>query len=330
MVTNYTEHPFVRPDRIKAPLYCITPIFNPIRYRSRWKLYLEWQKRALDAGVYLVTVEATFGDRLKVVVEQVSPKHMIIHVQTTSELWIKENLINLAISRLPEDWEYVCWVDGDVNFARPDWVGETLQQLQHYDFLQMFTQAIDLGPNYEIVKVNKGFMWCYNNEDKCCWGKKGGYGGYGGYNYPHPGFAWAARREAINHVGGLIDWSILGGGDMFMAYALINKLDARTLPYSLGETGVRWLKEWQNRCNQHIKMNVGAMDGVILHYWHGPKKKRKYNDRGQILIDAKFNPEVDIKKDWQGLWALSGNNIKLRDGIRDYMRERDEDSIDTE
>lgn len=325
---SYKSHPFVRPDVVKDKLYWISVVFNPIRYRSRWKLYFDYQQRLIDTGAHFVVVECTFGDREKVIVEENGENHTIIHVQTSTELWIKENLINLAISRLPEDWKYCCWGDADTCVARPDIIGETIQQLQHYDFVQMFSQAADLGSDYEILKMHKGFMWCYKHEEECCWSKKGQYGGdYNGKNYRHPGFLWGATRQAINHVGGLIDWSILGGGDMFMAYALINKLNSRTLPKSLGKAGIKWLLTWQERANQHIKLNVGYIDGLLLHYWHGAKADRRYNDRGQILTNANFDPEKDIKKDWQGLWVLSGNNNLLRDGIRDYLRARNEDQI---
>jgi hypothetical protein len=36
-------------------------------------------------------------------------------------------------------------------FLRPNWVGECIHKLQHYSFLQMFSHARDLGPNYEML-----------------------------------------------------------------------------------------------------------------------------------------------------------------------------------
>ncbi len=322
---------FHRPDRINDTLYVITPVYNPKRYRSRWKLYKEFEEEVLSRNqAHLITIECTFGKREKVLVENPFPKHTIIHVVTEHELWLKENMINIAMQHIPENWNYVAWVDCDIKFARPDWVGETLQQLQHYDFIQMFSSAVDLSPNYEIIKYHKGFIHCYKNgipnlkKDSCdSYTDETPQGAYW-----HPGFAWAARKTAINHVGGLVDWAILGGADMFMAYALVGQLVGKMMPTSLGKTGVRLLKEWQNRCERHIKRNVGYMDGLILHYWHGKKSDRKYQDRGQILINTKFDPELDIKRDWQGIYQLTDRNFELRDGIRNYFSQRNEDSID--
>jgi flagellar basal body-associated protein FliL len=48
------------------------------------------------------------------------------------------------------------------------------------------------------------------------------------------------------------------------------------------------------------------------------------------LIDNDFDPEVDIVKDANGLWKLAGNKPKLRDDLRKYFSQRNEDGIDIE
>ena len=62
-----------------------------------------------------------------------------------------------------------------------------------------------------------------------------------------------------------------------------------------------------------------------MHYFHGNKADRKYQDRWKILVDNQFDPLVDIYKDSNGLWQLDDTKIKLRDSIRRYFRERNED-----
>lgn len=333
------SHPasFHRPDKVLDPLYVITPIFNPQRYRTRWKHYLNFEKQVLDSGAHLITIEASFGERQEVLTQTVSDKHTIINIRTSQEIWLKENMINLAISRLPSNWKYVAWIDADIQFIRPDWVGETLQQLQHYQVVQMFSEAHDTDSNFEVIQTHKGFIWCYQNLDSSPtqMGKsipaksKDGYSTemLGKTHYWHPGFAWAARKEAINNLGGLIDWSILGGGDTFMAWALIGELNNRNMPRSLGESGVRLLQEWQERAEKFVKRNVGHIEGGIYHFWHGSRKSRRYEDRGAILTGAQFNPEKDLYRDWQGLYQINPDNIKLRDGARKYFRSRNEDQI---
>ena len=86
---------------------------------------------------------------------------------------------------------------------------------------------------------------------------------------------------------------------------------------------------WQEDA-QNLKRNIGYVPGTLLHYWHGKKSNRRYFDRWKILTSNQFDPVTDLKRDWQGLWALAGNKIALRDQLMAYFRGRDEDSIDAE
>src|SRR5271166_5960967 len=112
-------------------LYVVTAISNPARYHSRYYLYDKFAKHLADSGAQLLTIEAVLGRRLHTVTEPDNPWH--IQLQTEHELWHKENMLNIAISRLPADWRYVAWLDADIEFVRKNWVDETLHQLQHFD-----------------------------------------------------------------------------------------------------------------------------------------------------------------------------------------------------
>jgi hypothetical protein len=48
--------------------------------------------------------------------------------------------------------------------------------------------------------------------------------------------------------------------------------------------------------------------------------------RWRILLDNNFDPRTDISRDWQGVYQLTGNKPRLRDQIRAYFRDRNEDS----
>jgi hypothetical protein len=321
---------FQRPDVIREPLYVIAAVFNPIRYRSRWSLYKKFEKHIEDSGAILYTVECAFGNREFCITDPLNPRH--IRLRSPHELWFKENMVNIGISRLPSDWKYVAWIDADIKFARPDWVGETLQQLQHYQFVQMFSEAQDLGPNYEPFMRHKSFIYSYKNKIP----RPKGPGYYYGIEGPtpfvtwHPGFAWAARREAIDAVGGLIDYAPLGAADNHMAKGLVGDISNSVHP-NVSKAYKNMLLEWERRATIRIRKNVGYVEGLLLHNWHGPKSDRKYWDRWKPLVDFQFNPQLDLKRDAQGLWQLTDRmeprSIALRDGIRHYFRQRNEDSI---
>lgn len=338
---------WTQPDFINEPLYVVTVIFNPLRWKSRWKLYQRFAKMVRDAGAVLVTVEATFGERSAALTieaphreENSAPEmcgtemeHRYYKVQTESEIWSKENLLNLAVSRLPRDWKYVAWIDADVEFARPNWVGETIHQLQHYKIVQMFTEAYDLRPDYTINARLPGFVDWWKNGQPI---PGDYYGGQMGTLGCAPGFAWAARRDAWDHFGGLIDTCVAGSADYHMACAFIGNVQASLQKRAAGMHAgyVEPLREFGFRCDRHIRENIGAVSGVLLHAWHGKKVNRGYGWRSEILVKNQFNPATDLKRDWQGLFQLvdrgDDRSISLRDGLMHYFRTRNEDSIDVE
>lgn len=296
--------------------WVIVVISNPVRYKSRYELYQKFISKM--KGINVLTVECAFGDRPFEVTEVGHPYH--VQVRTFDEYWHKENLINIGLSRLPSDWEYVAWIDADVEFVRPDWAMETVHQLQHYMVVQMFQNAIDLGPTGEMIQSHQGFMWAYLT------GKPQGKG----YTHWHPGYAWAARREAIDYLGGLYDVSF-GSGDHLMAWALLGQ-GVEQLPESMSAGYKESLADWQRRALQYLHLDVGFVPGTLIHNWHGKKRDRRYKDRWLILSENQFDPYTDLKKDWQGLWQIdmdgSQRLIRLRDEIRAYFRSRNEDSID--
>lgn len=310
-----------------SKLWVIAVISNPVRYQSRIDLFNAFKRRMDAAGVNLVVVEMAFGDRFFTVTDSTNPRH--VQLRSEHELWHKENMIRAGIERLPWNWEYVAWIDADITFMRdPEdstgWVTETVHQLQHYHVVQMFQHAIDLGPNGETLKVHNGFAYNYLRGVQDVDSKGYGYGYVG-----HPGYAWACTRHAWDSIGGIQDAAILGAGDHHFALSLIGRVEA-SFPPKISQ-GYRdpWLQT-QLLAEKFLARDIGCVPGSIVHHWHGKKKDRKYVERWEILTSNDFDPRWDLRRDYQGLWQLAGNKIKLRDQIRGYMRARNEDSVDLE
>ena len=310
--------------------YIIAVMTNPERFQTRPKLFRDFMQRMDKYGANLYVVEGTFGDREFEVTDPTNPRH--IQVRTDSEIWLKENLINVGITRLPSTWKYVAWIDGDIDFVRPDWQLETIHELQHHPVVQLFEDAIDLGPDHQIIATHKSFASCYKKNLPYKRGKEGEdlgyyyYGKAGSGSHWHPGYAWAATREAINTFGGLLDMAILGAGDHHMACSLIGQGKA-SCPKGIHPNYKKYVLAWEERALR-LHKNIGYIKGTIYHYWHGKKRDRRYKDRWTILISNNFNPSQDIHKDWQGVWSLYPGHDKMRDEIRIYFQSRNEDSID--
>jgi len=300
----------VLPER----LHVVTMLENPLRWRSRYWNYWMFEQECEAAGAILYTAEVAFGERHFEVTQPGNPRHL--QLRTSSEIWHKENALNLMIQRLPADAKYVAWIDADVKFNRPDWAQETLQLL----------------PNYEPLATTPGFFYKWVTDrpsphEPAFTGEKASYGYYSvnSGQFWHPGFAWAAKRSALESVGMLLDHAILGSGDWHMAAALVGQVH-RSLYSGYSAAYIRLCQEWQDRAEKHIRRNVGYLPGLVNHLFHGAKRNRSYDQRWKFLAQSGYDPELDLKRDWQGLYQLTDRSVILRDGIRQYARMRDEDS----
>ena len=141
----------------KAKLYVIAVVSNPARFERRYKLFNEFCERMKhEKQVELVTIELQQNSRPFVTNSK-------IKLRTDHELWFKENLINIAVRHLPKNWEYMAWVDSDLEFQNKDWVRETLEQLQTYKVVQLFSHCLDLGIKHEALQVHTGIFYAYCN-----------------------------------------------------------------------------------------------------------------------------------------------------------------------
>jgi hypothetical protein len=158
-------------DNVREPLFAVVPYYNPWRWKSRVKHTQRALKHFHDAGCVIVLVEVGMNRRDLVFADsgldgtlpncpilgtESKYRHKYIGLHTKDELWLKESAINIGVQSLPYDWNQVCWLDADVLFVRPNWVGEAIHKLQHGGaqdaaFLQMFSHARDVGPNYEML-----------------------------------------------------------------------------------------------------------------------------------------------------------------------------------
>jgi len=191
-----------------------------------------------------------------------------------------------------------------------------------------------VGPDYEPLATTPGFLYKWVTDrpsphEPAFMVQKQAYGYYSVHSgqFWHPGFAWAAKRSALESVGMLIDHAILGSGDWHMASALVGQVQ-RSLYSGYSAAYIRRCREWQERAEKHIRRNVGYVPGLVNHLFHGAKRNRSYDQRWKFLAQAGYDPDVDLKPDWQGLHQLTDRSMILRDGIRKYARTRNEDSTE--
>jgi len=304
-------------------LHVVAAISNPLRWESRVRLYKNFEQHMLDTGVSLTVVDCAHGERGPSL-PSVDPRVNHVCVRAETLAWNKENLMNIGIQRLPHDAKYVAWVDADIEFRNKQWATETIHALQHYKVVQPWSYAIDLGPKNEPmvskgVQVQKSF--CH------MWRELGHIpknAGMNGYPYPHPGYAWATTIDQINAWGGLIEASGLGAGDHQMAMSFVGEIK-NSIHGQTCEGYQNFIKTWGQRAHASVQGRIGPVEGIIEHFFHGDKSKRRYNERWQILIEHKFDPNTDLKKNRWGVIELAGNKPEMERAFDLYYRERAED-----
>lgn len=317
-------------------LYVVAVCSNPERYASRFRLFREFQARMrANPDVVLVTVEQAFGERPFEVTHCQNQLDIQIRAGAESTVWVKESLINIGfrqLARICPDWRYAAWIDGDVEFLRPDWARETIHALQQYKIVQPWAHAVDQGPHFAPIGHSESFCKSYwdlqsqlaagENPSRNYTGKR-----VNGVDTWHPGYAWAIRRSTWEKIGPFIDWCVMGSGDRHMACAFIGKVehaihDRATASYK------RLALAFQRACDKHLERDIGYVAGMLVHHFHGKKRERYYVQRTKTLADVGFDPDRDVKLNHDGLLVLTGHNLRLRDALRRYLKSRNEDSVD--
>jgi len=139
-------------------LHVITAVSNPLRLKSRIKLYRAFEAHMVASGVQLTVVECAYGKRDYECADTPGVRH--IQVRAKSLVWAKENLINIGIARACQDdseARYFGVFDADIYFRSPTWAADTVHALQIYDVIQPWSTAYDLGPKGEHIAAHTSF-----------------------------------------------------------------------------------------------------------------------------------------------------------------------------
>ncbi len=310
-------------------LHIVTAVNNPLLWHSRYRLaraaILDWLK---EPNVHVTVVETAHGARehclSDLARETARVKHIGVYAKTVA--WSKECCINLGIHSLPHDARYIGTFDADVHWRMAGWAGQIVHALNLYPVVQPWQTCYDLGPDDEHLKAHQGFAFTYLNgfpvfkKDIAKWNYYGGK-----YGYPHPGFAWAWTRGALDGTGGLFELGGMGSGDHHMALALVGLAD-RSLPEGCGPEYREAVALWQTRAIRTVNCKIGYAPLTIEHKWHGDKTRRGYISRWVCFVKHGFNPLADLRRNSFGVLEFDGNKPELEREFDCYLRSRQEDA----
>lgn len=305
----------------------VTVIANPIRWESRIRLardaIADWLK---EPNVRITLVESAYGAREHELADlAANPRVNFVPVRSTSLVWNKESLMNIGISRLPADAQYIGTFDADVHFRKPGWANETIHALQLHPVVQPWGAAYDLGPNDEHIQTHLSFARLFHEGNPVVpsgprfWKFDGG-----AYEYAHSGYAWAWTRSILDKIGGLFELGGCGSGDHHMALAMVGAVD-KSIPGGTTASYRTALKAWESRALAHVNRNIGFVPGTIEHRFHGSKASRGYLSRWEMFIKHAFDPHMDLKRNSYGVIEWSGAKPELEREWHLYLKARAED-----
>ena len=292
-------------------LNVIVPFFDYIGSETnRRNLDVQISNLSRLENVRVILVEGVYDKALKSYSDVVY-NHVRVNVEST--IWIKENLINIGISHLPNDWEKAAWIDKDITFLNPNWVNEALTELNSCDILQPWTECVFLNSNCEIADVDNVFfkdaVGERNKVVSFCYKQKGTKN-----VWSHAGHAWCINRKFYDKIGVLFDRAIIGGGDGLMLACILQQYGNKH--YQI------YQPLFQEHCMKFRGVELGFVDGLITHYHHGDLIHRKYIDRLNVLNRHEYNPLSDVYYNKDGVLTL--HKQELESSIKQYFESRNE------
>ena len=322
--------PKAKPEEIKIEkdefLYVILPFYNYAKTNRRTQLFLKFLERYKNLPtIRIIIVEATIDEGFQLPNNLIDDSvYMHLKYKLESPIWCKENLINLAVSKLYKMspyWQYVAWIDADVTFLNQNWVQDTIKKLKKYDFLQLFKNVFYLNQRNETIHAWKSFAYGYSlNREKFFKTRLKGRD-----DIYKEGLTWSCTRWAFEKIEGLLDINIVGGGDNFFRNLFLNTLESWKMSYRIYNMSENYfnLLSQKQKIFQKNNFTLGYLNDDITHSWHGDRKNRKYVERFAILNG--FDPQLDLIRNSDGILNLSERGKRMKNEIMQYFIERKED-----
>ncbi|MCZ8226118.1 MAG: hypothetical protein O9324_19735 [Microcystis sp. LE19-84.1B] len=297
----------------------ITCYFNPSHYKSKYINYLKFREKIQYAGLKLLTVECVFGDSNF----NLPASSDVLQIRSTSVMWQKERLLNLAIQSLPVEVKKVAWLDCDILFSNPRWAIETSKLLDEFPVVQPFMRVFRLPRGHEFYNGEaeswRSFGYVVNLSPDLI--KKGNF-----HQHGHTGLAWAARREILEKHS-LYDSLISGSADHMMAHAMCGDFASSCIKRIMSNNNklLSHFLQWGKGFYEEINGKIGYTQGTVIHLWHGETENRKYITRHDELMKYDFDPGKDIRIGDSGTWEWSSNKPELHQWAINYFGHRKED-----
>ena len=302
----------------------INCFFSPAGFRSPLANFNTIAAKLLETGAPMITVEAAFDNEPFQLQQQ--PGQTLIQLRAPARLWLKERLLNIALSHVPAEFQKVAWIDGDLLFERPEWIDEASRLLDSLEVVQLFDTIHYLPPGatrFEGISTRSHRSLLALVTDDGADSLRRMQRAIDPYAVPGGGFA--ARREVL--AAGIYDGSVVGGNDNVFIYSVLGALDM----LSIATPGLaRDVRLWELAFASHRQsFTHGYVKGSVYHLWHGEREHRGYRTRHDLLRCYEYDPATDIALHENGCYCWNSPKPGLHEMTRQYFRARQEDGSAT-
>ena len=281
--------------------------FSPAGFQNPKQNFLHVEKLLQEAKIPTFTIECVIGN------QQPLLNNPTIQVKSNTCLFYKENLYNILVPKIPEQYTKLVFLDADILFSDPEWIDKISNELNRYDVVQPFETSVWLSLYYGVIlKKNKssvyGLKHGVTNQTELL-------------NNYHPGFSFAMTRNYYNKIDGFFDKCVFGSGDSIFCntffpteiyFTTVNLIDSE-------------YKKWSENVRK-IPCNVTYLPFTVYHLYHGTLEKRQYASRYEFLkqYDNKSFDDIFYKNEFE-VYETKDNNLKKI--MYDYFVSRQEDEL---
>jgi hypothetical protein len=300
--------------REKDYLYIVVPYFNFLNSNTpKENLITFINNNNFTNNVKLIISEGVYGDSSLNIKSSKIFNHLKFNLKNI--LWAKENLINLAIKNLPNNWKYVLWCDKDILFKNDNWAENSIEKLKSCDVIQPWIRAYHLEKNQRYIpkKNNLPYVTSILYFQKELINEKG-----------HSGMVWGINKNFYEKINKILDWQIVGQADLTFAFCCGLKDKNKLLNFTQTKFAKDILLKYAENFNN---IRFDYIENEIYHLYHGNIKNRNYVERLNILLKHNYNPNEDTYYDENGVLSLTDKGRRMENDIKEYFYARNEDDL---
>lgn len=289
----------VQPAEALPYLWVIAPIysFNQEKTPLLYQLHYNFRDYCQSIGMSFCAIEGIKEDlKQPYIATRPNNEPYEMQVKLYDEDYIRENLLNVAIRKLPDDWEYVAWIDAHQVFTNSYWWEESIVKMEKNASVQLFQTVSRLNARNQTMYRKKAVIYStllVTDIDNCWWLEYGN--------------AYGITKDLYRQIGTIMDICIATGCDLSYVKASI-PIDTRFSLLYYQHAYAPQFEPWINHTRSVFKDSRAAVRGEIVHLEH--EHYINYDIVPKAFAQEGFNVTTDIARDKDFVIYLTNKKLK--------------------